>query len=313
MMPASPPRAAAVDGVLLLDKPLGITSNRALQMARRLLGASKAGHTGTLDPLASGLLPVACGEAAKFSAGLLDADKTYRAVVALGVETTTADAEGDVVARRSVAVAADRLGATLAEFVGTIDQVPPMHSALKREGKALYEYARAGIEVERAARRVTIHALRLLAAQFEPDAERIEIEVACSKGTYIRVLAQDIGRRLGCGAHLAGLRRTRVGHLSIDDAVTLDTLDEMTLTARRARLLPPEALLGRMPRLDLDAEQSRRLRCGQRLALGLEPRAALQVYDEQGRLLGIAAVDTAGVLAARRLVTESNLESEFSS
>jgi tRNA pseudouridine55 synthase len=297
-----------VDGVLLLDKPLGVTSNAALQVARRLLAARKAGHTGTLDPLASGLLPLACGEAAKFSVGLLEADKTYLATLHLGIATTTGDVEGDVTERRPVAVAAADLEPVLAAFVGPIEQVPPMHSALKRDGRPLYDYARAGIELARAPRTVTIH--RLVAGRF--DGERLEFEVTCSKGTYVRVLAQDIGSRLGCGAHLSALRRTRVGSLALDGAVTLDALERMTLAERREQLLPPETLLAALPRLDLDAGHSRRLRCGQRLALGLAPSSGMQVYDDQGQLIGIAAVDSDGVLAPRRLITESNLESEFS-
>ncbi|HXF45929.1 MAG TPA: tRNA pseudouridine(55) synthase TruB, partial [Burkholderiaceae bacterium] len=186
-------RGDPVDGVLLLDKPSGITSNDALQQARRLLNAAKAGHTGTLDPLASGLLPLTFGEATKFAADLLDADKSYEATLRLGVATTTGDAEGEVLDTRPVALTQAQLEAALAQFVGTIEQTPPMHSALKRDGRALYEYARAGIEVERAARRVTIHELRLLT--YGGDTARVAVR--CSKGTYVRVLAADIGARLG--------------------------------------------------------------------------------------------------------------------
>ena len=196
-----------VDGVLLLDKSQGVSSNGALQTARRLLNAAKAGHTGTLDPMASGLLPLTFGEATKFSQMLLDADKVYEAVVQLGVDTDSGDADGAVIATRPVAVDRAALEAVLTRFRGEIEQVPPMYSALKRDGKALYEYAREGIELEREARRVTIHALELL----DFAGERFAIRVHCSKGTYIRSLAMDIGAALGCGAHLCALRRTAIG------------------------------------------------------------------------------------------------------
>ena len=195
------PRGDRVNGVLLLDKPVGVTSNRALQMARRLMNAQKAGHTGTLDPLASGLLPVMLGEATKFSADLLDADKSYRATVQLGVTTTTGDAEGEVMERRPVALEPGAIDEVLARFAGAIEQVPPMHSALKRDGRPLYELARAGVEVERAPRSVRIHGLRLV----EQSGDTLVVDVDCSKGTYVRVLAEDIGKALGCGAHLAAL------------------------------------------------------------------------------------------------------------
>src|SRR5512145_1232425 len=199
------PRGERVDGVLLLDKPVGVTSNRALQTARRLLNARKAGHTGTLDPMASGLLPVMLGEATKFSADLLDADKSYRATVRLGVTTTTGDGEGEVIERRPVALAPGDVEAALQRLTGAIEQVPPMHSALKREGRPLYELARAGIEVERAPRPVRIDRLQVV----ERADDALVLDVDCSKGTYVRVLAEDLGRALGCGAHLAALRRTR--------------------------------------------------------------------------------------------------------
>jgi len=296
----------AVDGVLLLDKPVGITSNAALQVARRALNARKAGHTGTLDPLASGLLPIALGEAAKFAGALLDAPKSYRATLRLGVATASGDADGEVTARRPVAVDAARLDATLSRFVGTILQVPPMHSALKRDGRPLYEYARRGLEVERAAREVTIH--RLERRRFEGD--ELDIDVDCSKGTYVRVLAQDIGEQLGCGAHLSALRRTRVGPLSLDDAIALDRLEGLDPAARRARLRPADLLLQELPRIDLDAEAAERLRHGQRLALGLRPVPRARIYDDRGRLAGVAAIDDGGVLAPLRLVNEECRESE---
>ncbi|MGZ9032639.1 MAG: tRNA pseudouridine(55) synthase TruB, partial [Burkholderiaceae bacterium] len=262
------PRGDRVNGVLLLDKPVGVTSNRALQTARRLLNSRKAGHTGTLDPMASGLLPVMLGEATKFSADLLDADKSYRATVRLGVTTTTGDAEGEVVERRAVDIEAGEIEQVLARFTGDIEQVPPMHSALKRGGRPLYELARAGIEVERAPRAVRIHGLRLI----ERASDTMVLDVECSKGTYVRVLAEDIGKALGCGAHLAALRRTRVGPLTIDDAVELAALEGMEPGARRKCLRPVDELLGTLPSVALDAELTERFRQGQRLAMDAQPR-----------------------------------------
>ena len=234
-----------LDGVLLLDKPQGLGSNAALQAVKRLYGAQKAGHAGTLDPLASGLLPILFGEATKFSQLALDADKEYLAGARLGVTTTTADAEGEVLERKPVAVAPDALEAALAGLRGPIDQVPPMYSALKHAGQPLYAIARQGRSVERAARRVQIHELQLL--RFEGD--RLELRVRCSKGTYVRTLVEDLGRVLGCGAHLAALRRTAAGAFRIADAVSLERLQLATPAERDGMLLPVEWLLaGRGPR-----------------------------------------------------------------
>ena len=213
-----------VDGVLLLDKPLGMTSNDALQKARRLFSAAKGGHTGTLDPLATGLLPLCFGEATKFSADLLDADKTYEAVLKLGVTTDSGDAEGQVTSTATVDVNKAQIAEVLPQFVGDIQQIPPMHSALKRNGRPLYELARKGIEVEREPRAVTIFAIDCL--DFSGDL--LTLRVACSKGTYIRVLAADIGKALGCGAHLAALRRTVVGDIRLEKTVTLAELETWT-------------------------------------------------------------------------------------
>jgi tRNA pseudouridine55 synthase len=295
-------RGDAVDGVLLLDKPSGITSNLALQKARRLLNAAKAGHTGTLDPLASGLLPLTFGEATKFSADLLDADKGYAATVQLGVRTTTADADGDVIERRDVQVARGQLEDVLSRFMGSIAQVPPMHSALKRDGKALYEYARQGVELERAARTVRID--RLVLTRFEGD--RAEIEVDCSKGTYVRVLAEDIGAALGCGAHLAALRRTRVGRLTLEGSLTLGEIEQMPPAARREWLLPVDALIADVPRVDLGAEQARRFTHGNPLDLGGMP-GRRRVYGPDEQLLGVAELDEHGVLNPRRLIATATV------
>ena len=293
-------RGERVDGVLLLDKPGGMTSNLALQKVRRLMNAAKAGHTGTLDPMATGLLPLTFGEATKFSADLLDADKAYRATLKLGVTTTTGDAEGEVTASAAVAVSDAAIDEVLSHFTGSIAQVPPMHSALKREGRPLYELARAGVEVPRAPRRVVIASLQRVARA----TDEVTLNVECSKGTYVRVLAEDIGRELGCGAHLIALRRTRVGALRLDDAVTLEQLEQIQLPERRLILLPVDELLGSLPRVDLDEDLAARFRQGQRLAIDAEPRSArVRVYAAREELLGTANVNEWGVVAPERLIS----------
>jgi tRNA pseudouridine55 synthase len=293
----------ALDGVLLLDKPVGLSSNDALIRAKRLYLAKKAGHTGTLDPLASGLLPLCFGEATKFSQDLLDADKTYEATMRLGVCTTTGDAEGVAIDTREVNCHQAAVDAALAQFRGEIVQVPPMYSALKRDGKPLYEYARAGQVVEREGRRVTIHALELLACAL-PD---VTFRVTCSKGTYVRTLAEDIGEALGCGAHLVALRRTGVGALTLAHAVTLDALSDAAESERDAWLQPVDALLSTFASVRLGGDATQRFMHGQRLRLaelppiGAMETARVRVYGDDGRLLGVAkAAD--GVLAPERLV-----------
>lgn len=295
-------RGERINGVLLLDKPGGMTSNVALQTARRLLNAAKAGHTGTLDPMATGLLPLTFGEATKFSADLLDADKSYRATLRLGATTSTGDADGTVLETRSVAVTSGDVDAALSRFVGTIEQVPPMHSALKRDGRPLYELARAGAEVERAPRRITVHRLALI----EHRGDAVVVDVDCSKGTYVRVLAEDIGRVLGCGAHLSALRRIRAGRLSVDDAVSMSALEAMALEERRALLLPEDELLASLATVRLDAVHTERFRQGQRLALDAEPRGhRVRVYGGTNELLGTATISEWGVVEPERLVTNS--------
>jgi len=294
------PRGERVNGVLLLDKPIGVTSNRALQTARRLMNAEKAGHTGTLDPMATGLLPVMLGEATKFSADLLEADKSYRATLQLGVTTTTGDAEGAVIERRPVQVDPGALEQALAQFTGAVEQVPPMHSALKRDGRPLYELARAGLDVERAPRAVRIHRLALS----EQSGDRVVLDVDCSKGTYVRVLAEDIGRALGCGAHLSALRRTRVGPLRLDDAVALDALAGMAPEARCEWLRPVDELLDTLPSVALDAELTQRFRQGQRLAIDAQPKGGrVRVYGADKTLLGTATVNEWGVVGPERLIS----------
>ncbi|HXZ49851.1 MAG TPA: tRNA pseudouridine(55) synthase TruB [Usitatibacter sp.] len=290
--------AGSCDGVLLLDKPAGLASARALARAKRLLGAARAGHTGTLDPFATGLLPLVFGEATKFARFLLDAGKAYEAVLRLGVETSTGDPEGEVVRRREVSASDERIGEVLASFVGAQEQVPPMHSALHVNGRRLYEYARAGEEVPRAARRVEIASLRVLFRR----GDELGIAVACSKGTYIRALAADIGRALGCGASLTALRRTAVGPFRLDDAVTLEAL-EGEAAAGRARLLAPEVLVAGLPRVQATAEATERLLHGQEIAADAHGEGAvLALFGAGGRFLGVG-VGRAGRIAPLRLVS----------
>ena len=294
----------ALHGVLLLDKPLGLSSNDALQKVRRLLRAEKAGHTGTLDPLATGLLPLCFGAATKFSQLNLEADKAYVATLKLGETTTTADREGEIVQRREVAFSEEQLQAALASLRGEIDQVPPMHSALKVDGKALYELARAGQEVERAPRRVTIHALELLSR----EADSMRIAVRCSKGTYIRTLAEDLGERLGCGAHLSALRRTVSGPLLLEDAVTLEQLEVMTDTQRLALLRDPDLLLADCPLIRLDAENAGKLLAGLRRRTAAPASARVRAFGPEPRaFLGSARV-AGGELIPERLLSPVELQ-----
>jgi len=289
----------AVHGVLLLDKPLGLSSNDALQRAKRLFRAEKAGHTGTLDPLASGLLPLCFGAATKFSQVSLDADKRYVATLQLGETRVGGDMEGEVIERRPVAVTAAQLRAACDRFTGTIEQVPPMHSALKHEGKALYEYARAGVEVEREPRRVTIHAIDIV----DGDDDRWTIDVRCSKGTYIRTLAEDIGRALGCGAHLAALRRTGSGTLTLDLAVTLEALEAMSEAERDARLLDADALIADCPAVRLDAENAARFLSGMRRRLELADADCVRVFGPEPKAFLGAGHIAAGELISTRLLS----------
>jgi tRNA pseudouridine55 synthase len=253
-----------VHGVLLLDKPLGLSSNNALQKCKWLLRAEKAGHTGTLDPLATGVLPLCFGAATKFSQLQLDADKCYEAVARLGVKTTTGDAEGEVVSTRPVAVTDQQLAAVEAQFTGALRQVPPMHSALKKDGKALYEYARAGIEVDREARGVTVYALKLSRVEGVRAMDTIRIEARVSKGTYIRTLGEDIGEALGCGAHLVSLRRIATGHYDVSECIGLAALEAMDDGQRLACLRPVESLLPRHTRVTLEADDAGRFLSGLR-------------------------------------------------
>lgn len=291
-----------IDGVLLLDKPLGISSNQALQIVKRLYQAAKAGHTGSLDPLASGLLPICLGEATKFSHFLLDADKSYRALVTLGSTTTTGDAEGEVLARLPVTTTQPELEAALKKMVGDILQVPPMYSALKHGGKALYEYARDGVEIVREPRPVTIHAIQL--ERFE--GEQFEIVVSCSKGTYIRTLAEDIGKLLGCGAHLGGLRRLTTAHFNLQDAVTIEQLEQMSLEQRDEVLLTADAAIEDLPQVTLDDDSAFYLLRGQEVwKSGLSIEGLFRLYSEQGVFLGIGEQTSRGSIAPKRLLRQA--------
>jgi tRNA pseudouridine55 synthase len=290
-----------IDGALLLDKPVGLSSNAALQKAKKLLGAAKAGHAGTLDPLASGLLIVLAGEATKFAGPLLDADKEYLATVKLGERTATGDAEGVVLERKAAHFGKAEVLAVLDRFRGEIAQVPPMHSALKHKGTPLYRLARRGHRVERAARRVRISALELIDFQ---DSE-LRLRVLCSKGTYVRVLAEDIGEALGCGAHLSALRRTASGRLRIEDAVTLERLGEMSATERRGCVLPLPALLEGLPRAELDAAEETRLRQGQALKLSGLHAGLYAVVRPDGAVIGLGSADGAGALKPLRLTQQA--------
>lgn len=294
-----------VHGVLLLDKPLGLSSNQALQRCKWLLRAEKAGHTGTLDPLATGVLPLCFGAATKFSQLQLDADKTYEADVCLGVRTSTGDAEGEVIAERAVpAITSERLAAVAHQFTGPLRQVPPMHSALKKDGKALYEYARAGEEVEREARDVVIHELALGAI----DARTLRLVAKVSKGTYIRTLGEDIGEALGCGGHLTALRRTATGQFDVSQCLTLEAFEAMPQEERLARLLPTETLLPAHERVSLDAEEAARFLTGLRRRGAWPDAGQVAVFgDAPPALLGTAHVK-AGELIPSRLLSPIEIQ-----
>jgi len=311
---SKPPRQPrrALHGVILLDKPLGLSSNDALQKVRRLMRAEKAGHTGTLDPLATGLLPLCFGAATKFSQVSLDADKAYRATLKLGQTTTTGDGEGQVVQERPVHVNDEAIVQACKAMTGEIDQVPPMHSALKHEGRALYEYAREGVEIERPARRVTIHAIDIV----EWQGDRLTLDVRCSKGTYIRTLAESIGEHLGCGAYLQGLRRTACGGTTLDGAVTLEALQAMTEAERDTHLQAADVLLSDWPAVVLDESEAGRFLTGLRRRVKLDDAPQVRVYGPNPTaasgqlprvLLGSAHIK-AGELIPTRLLSPAEVQ-----
>jgi tRNA pseudouridine55 synthase len=306
MMNTARPRISrrAVHGVLLLDKPLGLSSSDAVQKVKHLYRAEKAGHTGTLDPLASGLLPVCFGAATKFSQASLDADKRYTATLTLGRTTTTGDLEGSIVLERPVQCTRADIEAACRGLTGPIEQRPPMHSALKHEGRALYEYARQGIEIDRAARSVLIHRLEILDWQ----AATLVLDIVCSKGTYIRTLAEELGAALGCGAHLAALRRTGSGPLDVADAVTIDALVALDDAARDARLLPPDALLADWTALRLAADEAGRFLTGLRRRVDAPDNERVRVYGPEPKALLGAAHICAGELIPDRLLSPAELQ-----
>lgn len=292
-----------VHGVFLLDKPLGLSSNDALQKAKWLMRADKAGHTGTLDPLATGVLPICLGAATKFSSLQLDAVKTYEATAVLGIKTSTGDAEGQVISRREVHVGQADLTRVQPQFTGRIRQVPPMHSALKRDGKALYEYARAGIELEREPRDVEIYKLFMQFARMESGQSAIKLVATVSKGTYIRTLGEDIGEALGCGAHLASLRRIQTGHFDVKGAITLPQLEALNETERLQCVLPVDSLLTGHTPVTLDVDNAGRFLSGLRRKTHLTDNAHVAVYGDTPRaLLGSAHIQ-AGELIATRLLS----------
>jgi len=320
MMPAvsstlNTPRSArtriqrqAVHGVLLLDKPLGLSSNQALQKAKWLLRAEKAGHTGTLDPLATGVLPLCFGAATKFSQQHLDADKVYETTVRLGRKTSTGDAEGELIEERPVTCTLGQVVEVLDRFMGPIRQVPPMHSALKKDGKALYEYAREGETVEREARDVLIHDLEMLDVQLQGDAPFLRLRVACSKGTYIRTLGEDIGEALGCGGHLTALRRVQTGPFNQEQCISLEQLEALDGDARLSALLPTDCLLQGYARVTLDADNAGRFLSGLRRRGAWPDAAHVRVYAEtDGTLLGTAHI-AAGELIPTRLLSPLDIQ-----
>jgi tRNA pseudouridine55 synthase len=285
-----------VDGVLLLDKPRGLSSNDALQKARRLFSAAKGGHTGTLDPMATGLLPLCFGEATKFSNRLLDADKTYEATLLLGVVTTTGDAEGEILRERPVEASEEQIREVAGKFLGALQQLPPMYSALKHQGKALYEYARQGIEIERELRSVVIHSLDILRI----EGAEVDIRVRCSKGTYIRTLAEDIGETLGCGAHLIALRRTAISNLDVCNAITLEGIAEIVEESRAGLLQAPDSLLSHLPEVTLAGDQARFFLYGQPVCVKTAP-GEVRVYGE-GRFLGLGLSEPPALIKPVRLI-----------
>jgi len=298
------PRGRSVNGVLLLDKPLGISSNDALQQVKHLFKAQKAGHTGSLDPLADGLLPICFGNATKISGFLLEADKRYWVRVKLGETTTTADAEGEILETKPTEhITEQDILAVLPEFTGVIQQMPPMYSALKHNGQRLYKLARAGIEVERKPRELTIHSLQLANAEL-PE---FELDVHCSKGTYVRTLAEDIGNKLGCGAHVVGLRRTKVGPYTDEHLITLEALqqlaEESSLSELDKLLLPMDTGLDHWPAVHLTANTSFYIKQGQPVQVPQTPADGwVRIYGENEEFIGVGEIDDDGRVAPRRLL-----------
>ncbi len=293
-----------VNGILLLDKPVGLTSNAVLQKIKRLFNARKAGHTGSLDPLASGLLPICLGEATKISAYLLNADKKYQAICQLGITTTTADSEGEIVKSTEVpALDSKLIKKVLKKFTGEIDQMPPMYSALKKNGQPLYKLARQGIEVERSTRRIKIYSLDLI----KIEKNKLYLDVHCSKGTYIRTLSEDIGRELGCGAHLSGLRRTATGPFVINQAIANDTLESMvseSMDRLDAQLLPMDRALEHIPAVNLTENSAYYIKQGQAVLVANAPTDGLVRLLNEQHFLGIGHILDDGRVAPKRLIND---------
>ncbi len=294
-----------INGVLLLDKPLGFSSNQALQKVKWLFQAAKAGHTGTLDPLATGLLPICLGEATKFAQYVTDADKTYIATVKFGATTTTGDAEGEIIATSDVRFTHAQLEAACYSFLGEISQVPPMYSALKFEGKALYEYAREGVDIERQSRLVTIRLITI--THFEKDVATIIVK--CSKGTYIRTLAEDIGNTLGACAHLIGLRRIETAGYELADAITIEELEQKIkgtpAEAMQSLLLPIDSAIAYLPAVTLNNDAAHYLMHGQAVWVsGKIPKGEIRLFDENKHFLGLGFLQDDGKIAPKRLIRD---------
>ena len=297
-----------VHGVILLDKPLGLSSNQALQKVKWLLRAEKAGHTGTLDPLATGVLPLCFGAATKFSQQHLDADKVYETTVRLGRKTTTADAEGEVIAERPVTCTLGQVVEVLDRFMGPITQVPPMHSALKKDGKALYEYAREGETVEREPRNVVIHDLEMLDVQLQGDAPFLKLRVACSKGTYIRTLGEDIAEALGCGGHLSALRRVQTGPFDASQCISIEQLEAMEEGERLQHLRPIDVLLPEHTRVTLDEDNAGRFLSGLRRRGHWPDMPQVRVYGQEPQVLLGTGHTQAGELIPTRLLSPIEIQ-----
>ena len=289
-----------IDGVFLLDKPLGFSSNQALKKIQWLFNAKKAGHTGTLDPMATGLLPICLGEATKFSHRLLNAHKSYIATIQLGITTSTGDQEGEVISEKEVVLNEAQLKDTLKKFIGDTTQIPPMYSALKFEGKPLYEYAREGIEIERKSRQIKIFDIKLI----NIEKSIITIEVLCSKGTYIRTLAEDIGQTMGCGAHLKGLERTQTGNFQLSEALSIEALEAMPISSREEVLMPIDALLEELSSIKLNMAELDAIKKGQSIDFMSKNDKEVRLYSPLGQFVGVGQPDLKGRLFPKRLIAK---------
>ena len=287
-------------GVFLLDKPLGFSSNQALKKIQWLFNAKKAGHTGTLDPMATGLLPICLGEATKFSHRLLDAHKSYIATIQLGITTSTGDQEGEVISEKEVVLNEAQLKDTLKKFIGDTTQIPPMYSALKFEGKPLYEYAREGIEIERKSRQIKIFDIKLI----NIEKSIITIEVLCSKGTYIRTLAEDIGQTMGCGAHLKGLERTQTGNFQLSEALSIEALEAMPMASREKALMPIDVLLEELSSIKLNMAELDAIKKGQSIDFMSKNDKEVRLYSPSGQFVGVGQPDLKGRLFPKRLIAK---------